>query len=96
MKNQTKITADPGKQELYITREVEGPRDLVFRVFNEPELMKQWLGPHGMTMEIEKLDSRTGGAYRFIHCDAAGNKYSFNGVIHEIAAPERMIRTFEF
>ncbi|MEI9808185.1 MAG: SRPBCC domain-containing protein [Bacteroidota bacterium] len=47
-------------------------------------------------MEIDKLDNRTGGSYRFFHCDAGGNKYGFNGVIHEIAAPERLIRTFEF
>ena len=95
-KNQTKITADPGQQQLFIEREFEAPRELVFKAFQEPELLIQWLGPRDMTMEIEKLDNRTGGSYRFIHCAAGGNKYSFNGVIHEVTAPERMIRTFEF
>lgn len=96
MTNQTHIIAEPGKQELFISRELDAPRELVFRAFNEPELLVQWLGPNNMKMEIDKLDSRTGGSYRFLHCDAGGNKYGFNGVIHEVAAPERMIRTFEF
>ena len=95
-KNQTKITADPGKQELFIVREFEAPRELVFRAFEEPELLLQWLGPRDLSMEIERLDSRSGGSYRFIHKDAKGNAFGFNGVIHEVTRPERMIRTFEF
>lgn len=47
-------------------------------------------------MEIEIFDNRSGGSYRFIHYDEKGNKYGFNGVIHEVAEPERLIRTFEF
>lgn len=95
-KNQTTITAVPGKQEFFITREFEAPRELVFKAFTDPKLLLQWMGPRDLTMEIDKLDNRTGGSYRFFHCDAGGNKYGFNGVIHEIAAPERLIRTFEF
>jgi len=94
--NKTTIIAEKGKQELFITREFEAPRELVFRAFSEPELLVQWLGPRDLTMEIEKLDNRSGGSYRFLHCSAGGQKFGFNGVIHEVTAPERMIRTFEF
>ncbi len=97
-KNQAKITAEAGKQEFFITREFEAPRELVFKAFSEPELIKQWLGPDNMTMEIDKLDNRSGGSYRFLHSDCGGgeNIYAFNGVIHEVAEPVRIIRTFEF
>jgi uncharacterized protein YndB with AHSA1/START domain len=95
-KNRTIITAHPGKQELFITREFEAPRELVFKAFNDPDLLVQWLGPKDMSMEIEKLDNRTGGSYRFFHTDPKGNKFGFNGAIHEVTKPERMIRTFEF
>ena len=95
-KNKTTVTAEPGKQELFITREFEAPRELVFKAFGDPDLLMQWMGPRDMTMEIEKLDNRTGGSYRFIHSDSKGNKFGFNGVVHEVAKPERMIRTFEF
>jgi uncharacterized protein YndB with AHSA1/START domain len=47
-------------------------------------------------MEIDKFDNRSGGSYRFLHVDQQGNEYGFNGVIHEVAPPERVIRTFEF
>lgn len=98
MKNKTTVVAEKGKQELFITREFDAPRDLVFKAFNEPSLIKQWLGPANMEMEIEKFDNRSGGSYRFIHC-VCGNpemKFAFNGVIHEVCEPERIIRTFEF
>jgi uncharacterized protein YndB with AHSA1/START domain len=96
MKNQTKIIAEKGIQELFITREFNAPRELVFRAFNESELLLQWLGGCDMTMKIDHFDSRTGGSYRFIHCTATGQEFSFNGVIHDVTAPERIIRTFEF
>jgi uncharacterized protein YndB with AHSA1/START domain len=95
-RNPTTITAEPGKQELFIVREFEAARELVFRAFSEPKLLMQWLGPCDMSMEIEKLDNRSGGSYRFIHINKEGARYAFNGAIHEVSAPERMIRTFEF
>jgi uncharacterized protein YndB with AHSA1/START domain len=95
-KNQTQIIAEKGKQELFIIREFEAPRDMVFKVFSDPELLVQWLGPKNLTMKIDKLDNRSGGEWRFIHTDAKGQEYGFRGVTHEVAAPERMIRTFEF
>jgi uncharacterized protein YndB with AHSA1/START domain len=96
MKNQTKITAEAGKQEVFITREFNAPRALVFKAFSEPDLLMQWLGPDELTMKIDKMDNRSGGSYRFLHCNATGNEFAFNGVIHEVTAPERIIRTFEF
>ena len=94
-KNETILTAEPGKQELFITREFNAPRELVFRTFSEPELVQRWLGPCNMTTKIEKMEPE-GGAWRFIHTDEHGNSFGFHGVTHESTAPERMIRTFEF
>ena len=96
MHNQTKIIAEAGKQEFFIEREFDAPRELVFRAFSEPDLLQQWLGPERLTMEIEFYDNRSLGAYRFFHKDEKGNQYGFNGVIHEATSPERLIRTFEF
>lgn len=95
-KNKTTITAEPGKQELFIVREFDAPRELVFRVLEEPELLLQWMGPDEMSMEIETFDNRSGGSYRFLHKDPKGNVFAFRGAIHEVLRPERMIRTFEF
>lgn len=94
-KNELKVVAEPGKQELFIYREFDAPRENVFKAFTDPKLVVQWLGPKDLKMEVEKYDIRTGGSYRYIHSDDRG-KYAFNGVVHEVHAPERIIQTFEF
>src|ERR1700743_3201431 len=96
MKNQTKIVAEKGEQQLFIHREFEAPRELVFKAFSDPQLITQWLSPCDLTMRIDYFDSRTGGSYRFIHTNPQGMEFAFNGAIHESLAPERIIRTFEF
>jgi uncharacterized protein YndB with AHSA1/START domain len=94
--NVTKITAEPGKQEIFITREFDAPRELVFKAFTDPKLYTQWLGPRRLTMTLETFEPKNGGSWRYIHKDEDGNEYAFHGVYHEIAAPERIIDTFEF
>src|SRR5713101_3462420 len=92
----THILAEPGKQEIVITREFDAPRDLVFKAITDPELLPQWWGPRYLYTEVDKMDVRPGGQWRFINRDAEGNAYSFHGVYHEVLAPERIIDTFEF
>ncbi len=95
-KNKTTITAEPGKQELFITREFDALRELVFKAFTDPKLYVQWLGPRGFTTTLETFEPRSGGSWRFIQKDAEGNEYAFHGVNHEVLPPERIIDTFEF
>ena len=94
-KNKTLITAEPGKQELYITREFDAPRDLVYKAHIDPKLFVQWLGPRGYEMKLETFNPVSGGEYRYIHKDIDGNEYGFHGSFHEMTL-ERMIQTFEF
>lgn len=96
MSKKLNIIAEPGRQEAFIIREFDAPRELVFRAFNEPELIVQWLGPKNMKMTVDFYESKDHGRYRYAHADEKGNSYSFNGVIHEVTAPERIIQTFEF
>ena len=94
-KNKTTIAAAPGKQELFITREFDAPRDLVFKAHTDPKLFVQWLGPHGYEMTLESFEPVSGGKYRYTHKDKDGNEFGFHGAFHEIS-PERLIQTFEF
>ncbi len=95
MANKTVITAEPGTLELFIIREFEAPRELVFRAYTEADLYEKWVGPDDLTMTVEKMDAFDGGSYRFLH-ERAGHVYAFHGVYHEVLAPERIIGTFEF
>ena len=92
----TTILAEPGKQEILVTREFDAPRELVFKACTDPTLIPQWWGPRYLSTQVDTMDVRPGGQWRFINRDAEGNEYAFHGVYHEIRAPERIIDTFEF
>jgi uncharacterized protein YndB with AHSA1/START domain len=94
-KNKTTVTAEPGKQELFIIREFDASRELVYKAHIDPKLYVQWLGPHGYEMILETFEPVSGGKYRYIHKDNNGNEYGFHGTFHEMSE-ELMIQTFEF
>jgi uncharacterized protein YndB with AHSA1/START domain len=95
-RNRVTVKAEPGKQELLITREFNAPREMVFKAFTDPELLIRWLGPKNMTMSIDVYEMKAGGWYRYVHTDERGNHYAFRGSVHEVYTPERIIQTFEF
>ena len=95
-KNETKVSVEPGRQELFITREFEAPRELVFKAFTDPKLIVKWLGPRMLKMKLDKFEPKSGGSYRYLHVDPNGNEFGFHGVVHDLTAPERIIQTFEF
>ena len=94
-KNKVTVTAEPGKQDLFITREFDAPRELVFKAHSDPKLYVQWLGPHGYEMILETFEPVSGGKYRYVHKDPQGNEYGFHGTFHAMSL-ESMVQTFEF
>lgn len=94
-KNKTIVSAEPGKQEIFITREFDAPRELVFKAHIDPQLYVQWLGPHGYEMILETFEPVNGGKYRYVHKDTAGNEYGFHGTFHALSI-DNMVQTFEF
>jgi uncharacterized protein YndB with AHSA1/START domain len=90
MEPKTKITAEDGKQELVITREFDLPLELLFKAYVEPDIVEQWMGT-----KVLKLESKKHGGYQFETTDPRGNKYGFNGVIHEFSPNKKITRTFE-
>ena len=93
--NKTTVIAKPGVQELFITREFDAPRELVYKAHTDPKLFVQWLGPRGYEMKLVTFEPYSGGRYRYIHKDEAGNEFGFNGTFHELSL-DHMIQTFEF
>jgi len=90
MEQKTKISAEDGKQELVITREFDLPLELLFKAHTEPEIVEQWMGT-----KVLKLESKKHGSYQFETTDPKGNKYGFNGAIHEYIPNRKIVRTFE-
>jgi uncharacterized protein YndB with AHSA1/START domain len=91
MERKTKVNAEDGKQELVITREFDLPLELLFKAYAEPDIVEQWMGT-----KVLKLENKKYGSYQFETTDPKGNKYGFNGVIHEFSPNKKITRTFEF
>lgn len=91
MEQKTKINAETGRQEMFITREFNLPVNLLFRAHTEAALIEQWMGN-----KVLKLESKKHGSYEFEIRDPQGNiVFSANGVIHELTPDKRITRTFE-
>ncbi|MDQ3014870.1 MAG: SRPBCC family protein [bacterium] len=95
-KNKTTIVAEPGQHSVIITREFDAARELVFKAYTDANLYKQWVGPHGHTMEIDIFEPKNGGSWRYVAKDEKGNTYGFHGVNHLVKTPELIVGTFEF
>lgn len=90
MERKTKIHAEDGKQELIITREFDLPLELLFKAYEEAELVEQWMGT-----KVLKLENKQHGGYRFETTDPMGNKHGFSGTIHDFVPEQKITRTFE-
>ena len=90
MERKTMIHAEDGKQELTITREFDLPLELLFKAYEEPEIVEQWMGT-----KVLKLENKKYGGYQFETTDPMGNKHRFNGTIHEFTPEKKITRTFE-
>lgn len=91
MERKTKINAEDGKQEIVITREFDLPLELLFKAYEEPEIVEQWMGT-----KVLKLENKKHGSYQFETSDAEGNVvFRSNGTIHDFVPNQKITRTFE-
>src|SRR5678816_3911266 len=90
MELKTKINAEEGKQDLVITREFDLPLELLFKAYEDAEIVEQW-----MSTKVLKLENKKHGGYQFETTDPKGNRHGFSGAIHEFIPNERITRTFE-
>jgi uncharacterized protein YndB with AHSA1/START domain len=94
--HETTLVAPDGQPTMEIIREFDAPRERVFRAHVDPELVRQWLGPRRLTMEVDQFDIRRGGSYAYRHIDQDGTTYGFWGAVHEVRPYELIIQTFGF
>ena len=78
-------------KDFVISRVLDAPRELVWKVFSEPERMKEWRGPKGFTVIASKMDFRPGGIYHYGMQAPNGAAMWGKFVYREIVPPERMV-----
>lgn len=85
------------QREFALTRDLDAPRDLVYRVWTEPEHMSQWLVPRGVTTPQETIsqDLRVGGFWRWtMISEQDGTRYPTVARFREVVEPERLVFTW--
>lgn len=82
--------------EFSITRALDAPRALVWEVYTQPEHLKHWWGPAGMTVVVADVDLRPGGLFHY--CMKAPDGYEMWGkwLFVELEAPEKMTTIVSF
>jgi len=84
----------PTEREIRIERVFDAPRERVWRAFTDPTLVAQWWG-RGHKLVIERMEVVRGGHWRYVEHGPDG-VHGFEGRYREVAAPDRLVQTFEW
>ncbi len=84
-----------GEQSIRHRREFAAPAHRVQRAHTDADLFAQWMGPRGTTLQIDRLDAVTGGAFRYVVQAPSGGAWAFRGSYHEVR-PGLIVHTWEY
>jgi uncharacterized protein YndB with AHSA1/START domain len=91
MTNKNEQINDTSGRELVITRILNAPRELVYKVWTEPGHIAKWWGPNGFTNTIQKMDVTPGGEWEFVMHGPDGIDYKNKSIYLEVVKPERIV-----
>ena len=91
MERKTNVYAEEGRRDLLITRDFNLPLELLFKAFEDPDIVAQWMGT-----KVLKYDAYKHGGYQFETSDPQGNVvFKANGSFHDFVTNQKIVRTFE-
>jgi uncharacterized protein YndB with AHSA1/START domain len=83
------------KKGITIERVFDAPREMVWRAWTEPEMVKRWWGPKGFTAPSIRIDLRVGGKYVYCMHGPEGSEFDKDlysaGVYKEIVPMEKLV-----
>ena len=91
--NGTATVTLPTDEQILITREFDAPKDLVYKAYTTPELVKRWWSGDRGDVKIAEIDLRVGGAWRYVMVASGGFEVAFHGEYREIVPNERLVTT---
>lgn len=80
----------PSTREIAFTRLLHAPRELVVKVWTDPDQVQRWWGPRGFTVTTSAIDVRTGGVWRYVMHGPDGTDYANRITFTEVTAPGRL------
>jgi uncharacterized protein YndB with AHSA1/START domain len=92
----TAVVTLPTDTQILITREFDAPKDLVWRAWTTPELIKRWWNAKRGEVTVAEVDLRVGGGWRYVMIADGGQEVGFHGEYREIVPGERIVSTEVF
>ncbi|HEY2120528.1 MAG TPA: SRPBCC domain-containing protein [Candidatus Acidoferrum sp.] len=88
-------SANTADREMFATRVFDAPRELVWKMWTEPERISKWWGPRGFTSTTSQMDVRPGGLWVHVMHGPEGKNYPNRIVYVEVVKPERIVYDHE-
>ncbi|HTE41601.1 MAG TPA: SRPBCC family protein [Steroidobacteraceae bacterium] len=85
--------SDGANRDLVITRVIDASRELVYRAWTDPEMLKQWFAPKPWSTPVAELDVRAGGENFIVMRSPDGNDFPNRGTYLEVVPNERLVFT---
>jgi uncharacterized protein YndB with AHSA1/START domain len=83
----------PTDEQILITREFAAPKDLVYKAWTTPELVKRWWNAKRGEVTVAEIDLRVGGSWRYVMVADGGFEVGFHGEYLELVPNERIVST---
>lgn len=90
MTQSNEATAEQAALVVEIDRVFDAPRELVWRLWRDPEHMVRWHGPEGFWLTACESDFRVGGTWRRCMAKDGGYAHWIHGTYLEIVEPSRL------
>lgn len=89
--SELKDFAENAGREIFMSREFNAPRELVWEAMTDPKHVVNWWGPRGFSTTIEEMDVRPGGVWKHVMRGPDGVNYPNHSVFKEVVKPERIV-----
>jgi uncharacterized protein YndB with AHSA1/START domain len=83
----------PTEDQILVTRELDAPKELVWKAWTTPELVKQWWHANRGEVTVSEIDLRVGGTWRYVSVTPEGFEVGFHGEYREIEPYDRLVST---
>ena len=83
----------PSDEQILITRVFDAPRQLVYKAWTTPELVKRWWHANRGQVTVVEIDLRVGGRWRYLMVADDGTEVGFHGEYREIVSDEQIVST---
>ena len=84
----------PTDKQILIEREFDAPKELVYKAYTTPELIKRWWAGKRDDVTLVEVDLRVGGGWRYVMNASSGDfEVGFHGEYREIVPIDRLVST---